>query len=101
MRNYILLIWDQYPENPKLFLFPRNEISDDECHLLNFANTKYLSIKDEGDYLWKLKELLEDEWDKYFVTYEMLTLSEDQHIDRVITSGFIIDQKTSYGNHYF
>ena len=100
MRNYILLVWDRNEENPELYLIPRNEIDAADYCLIIEANGKYISVKDQDDYLWKLKKLLDDEWDKYLVVYEMLTLAEDQHIDRVITSGFIIDQKASYGNHY-
>lgn len=90
MKNYILLIWDRNEEYPELYLIPRNDINDDEFHLLDFANRKYLSVKDQDNELWTLKFLIDNEWEKYFVTHEMLKLSDDQHIERVITSGFVL-----------
>jgi len=89
MKNYILLVWDQNEAFLELYLIPINDINDDEFHLLDFANRKYLSVKDQNDYLWKLKSLIDNEWEKYFVTHEMLKLSDVQHIERVITSGFV------------
>jgi hypothetical protein len=101
MTEYILLVWDQYPENTKLYLFPRLEISEDHFHLLNFASMKYFSIKDEEDAVRSFLVLLDTEWEKYLVTLEMLRLSGNQHIERVILSGYIItEQKNSYGSHW-
>lgn len=92
MKNYILLVWEIIPEAVHLYLIPKDEICQSHLKLLNFANLKFINAckNSELDQLDELNELLANEWSVYKIEDELLLLKDDQHIERVITSGFIL-----------
>lgn len=92
MKNYILLVWEIIPEAVPLYLIPKDEICESHSKLLNFANLKFINAceNSELDRLDELNELLANEWSTYKVEEELLRLEDDQHIERVITSGFVL-----------
>lgn len=92
MKHYILLVWEIIPEAVHLYLIPKDEICKSHSKLLNFANLKFINAckNSELDRLDELNELLANEWSPYKVEDELLQLKDDQHIERVITSGFVL-----------
>ncbi len=92
MKKYILLVWEIIPEAVHLYLIPKDEICESHSKLLNFANLKLINAceNSELDRLDELNELLDNEWSSYKVEKELLRLEDDQHIERVITSGFVL-----------
>ena len=92
MKKYILIVWEMIPETVYLWLIPKDVLSDHELKLINFASAKLMNAcKDEEvDQLDELNELLNEKWEDYKIDDEILRLEDDQHIERVITSGFVL-----------
>ena len=92
MKHYILLVWEIIPEAIHLYLIPKDEICQSYLNLLNFANLKLINAHKDSDLdlLNELNELLDNEWSVYKIEDELLRLKDDQHIERVITSGFVL-----------
>jgi len=92
MKKYILLVWEIIPESTELYLIAKNEICDSHLKLLNFANLRFINVCEnyELDKLDELNNLLVNEWSIYKIEDELLRLEDDQHIERVIISGFVL-----------
>ena len=92
MKKYILIVWEIIPEAIHLYLIPKEAISDHQLKLINFANLKIINQCEDSevDRLNELSDLLDNEWKDYKIDDEILGLGNDQHIEQVITSGFML-----------
>lgn len=94
MTEYILLIWQGVPETLDLYLIPNLELNfQDEFHFykINQKLQGNINSDDEDKSLNFVSEWLSEKGKKFIFTQnKLLNLREDQRIQTVIVSGFLL-----------
>lgn len=100
-KTYTLIIWEEIPEQTKLFIIP-NEVADKYRHFLDQAHNTYININEMNDGLCFLNYAVnknndnEEEEDnkhknlflQYQINYDMPLIN--QNITYVYHSGFVL-----------
>ncbi len=96
MADYILLIWQGVPETLDLYLIPSSEIDNEDLDIFYFNKCDQklqgnLNSCDEDDALNFVSIWLSEKGKPFKINQDKLfILNENQHIEKVIVSGFIL-----------
>lgn len=83
--NQVLLIYEEVPENTRMFLFPA---SDRDLERLRLCHDKFINSDDEPELDW-MYEQIEGAW-KPFEIFSTRPLIIDKAPVTVVLSGFIL-----------